>query len=195
MNEKKPFSLLLVIFVLACFCSYHIYYFCLNEKKEKLVDNYYVENKPIVSNSPQKVEKINIEKEDYAGILIIPKIKLKLGVDKIDSKKNDISQNIKILEESLMPDIEGGTIYFAAHSGDSYISFFKNLGKLSINDEVIINYNEKKYHYIVNDIYEMNKTGKILVNKNVVENYVVLTTCSKNKNKQLIVTGKLFKVS
>lgn len=191
MKEKKPFSLLLLIFLLSGFCSYHIYYYCLNERNNQLVDKYYNKSIPVNNNLPQKVEKTDYE-EDYFGILKIPKLKMELGFYNIDSKKNNVNQNIQLLRESVMPNILGGTIYLAAHSGDSYLGFFKNIDKLELNDEVIINYQKMDYHYTINNIFEMNKNGIITVNKNIHENYVVLTTCSKNKDKQLVITGKLF---
>ena len=90
-----------------------------------------------------------------------------------------------------MPSEDNGTFILAAHNGNSYLSFFKDLDKLKIDDIVIIHYNNKKYYYSVNDIYEENKNGKININKNIHENILVLTTCSNNKNKQLIIVSKL----
>ena len=193
MSEKKPFSLLLLIFLLSAFCSYHIYYYCLNEKNNYLVENYYVQNEALVSNPPVIVEKTNNNYEVYLGILKIPKLSMELGFYNLNSEKNDVNQNIQILKDSVMPNVLGGTIYFAAHSGDSYLGYFKNISKLEIGDDIIINYQNKDYNYIVNDIFELDKNGVIEVNKNVNENYVVLTTCSRNKEKQLIISGKLLK--
>jgi LPXTG-site transpeptidase (sortase) family protein len=94
-----------------------------------------------------------------------------------------------VLEGSKMPN----TLFLAAHSGNSVISYFKKLDKLVIDDEVIIHYQNKKYYYQVSDIYEVEKTGFIDINKNIHENILVLTTCSKDDTKQLVVKAKLIK--
>lgn len=190
MSEKKPFSLLLLIFILAGFCSYHIYYYCLNEKNDRLVENYYLETNSIENNQTQIVEKINVQSEKYLGVLKIPKLNIELGFYNVDSKKNNVNQNIQILKESVMPNIKGGTIYLAAHSGDSYLGYFKNIDKLEYDDEIIVIYENNSYYYIVNDIFELDKNGHISINKNISENYLVLTTCSKTKDRQLIITAK-----
>ena len=196
MIEKKPFSIILLILAIATFFSYHIYYYWVNRANDSLVQNYYQNNKKeeVKNISVQKIVKED-NKEEYLGILSIQKLNLKLGFYDINSNKNDVSQNIQLLKESVMPDIKGGTIYFAAHSGSSYISYFNNLDKLTNDDKITINYQNKEYQYVINNIYEMPKNGKIEINKNIDENYLVLTTCSKNKNMQLIITSKLLDIN
>ena len=58
-------------------------------------------------------------------ILDIPKIDLKKGIYSKESFKNNVDQNVTILNESLLP--SEGTVILAAHSGNSSVSFFRNL--------------------------------------------------------------------
>ena len=186
MNEKKPFSLLIIIFTLAMFCSYHIYYYTVDKVNDTLTRNY--EEKK--ENNTDVVKVVN-EEEEYLGLLEIPRINLVKGFYNINSSKNNVNSNVTLLKDSIMPNKDNSIIYLAAHSGNGYIAYFKDLNKLTIDDEIIIKYQNKKYLYSINDIYEMDKNGTITVNHNINEKYVVLTTCSNNKDKQLIITGKL----
>ena len=167
-----------------------MHYYFLDKSSDDLIRNYYTnsiieENKPIV-------KKINNEvKEEYLGILKIPKIGLEEGFYQINSKNNNINKSVTILDKSILPNNNGGVIYLSAHSGYGYLAFFKNLDQLMINDHIYLYLNNHDYQYIVNDIYEIEKNGKITVDHNISENILVLTTCSRNKNKQLVVTSKL----
>ena len=191
MERIRPISMMIAIFSLALVISYHIYYHFIDNVNISKVDNYIIkeETKELSTN---KVEKINIkEKDAILGVLEIPKINLKKAFYDIESSENDVNKNIEILKGSKMPDIAQSALFIAAHSGDSYLSYFKNLDLLQLNDNVIIHYQNSKYYYSISDIYEINKDGKINVNKNIHENILVLTTCSKNKGKQLVVIAKM----
>ena len=193
MSEKKPFSILIIIFTLALFCSYHIYYHFSNMVNDSLINNYYEKENNEENNPQLVVEKTNANgsKEEYIGILTIPKIALREGFYQVDSPNNNVNNSVTLLKESIMPEVSGSIIYLAAHSGSGNLAYFKNLNKLTENDIVTINYNKHEYHYIINNIYEMPKNGEITVNRNIKEDYLVLTTCSNNKNMQLIITAKM----
>jgi len=193
MNEKKPLSLMFIILVMAMFCSYHIYYYFINKNNNDLVKEYdYFENntKSYPQHIVEKVRNENIH-EQYYAILKISKINLVEGFYNVDNKKNNVDTSVTMLKESIAPNHKGSVMYLAAHSGTGYLAYFKDLDKLEINDIIIINYQNNDYKYIVNEIYEEEKNGKITVNHNIHENYLVLTTCSKNKNQQLVITSKL----
>ena len=90
--------------------------------------------------------------------------------------------------ESIYRIIYISIIFIAAHSGEGKIAYFNELNKLKIDDKVIIKINNKKYTYLVKEMWEEKKNGFINVNKEP-ENQLILTTCSPfNKNKQLIVS-------
>ena len=123
----------------------------------------------------------------YVGYLEIPKINLKRGFTAIDSSYNTVNKNIQVVKNSNYPDVKNGNLILAAHSGSSYLSFFKNLYKLNVSDYAYITYNNFKYTYKVVDIYQQEKTGKIAIYRNLDKNTLTLVTCTKDsKTKQTI---------
>ena len=90
-----------------------------------------------------------------------------------------------------MPENNNSIIYLAAHSGEGHLAYFKNINKLTNNDMIYLNINSKPYYYIITDIYEMPRNGEITVDRNINEKYLVLTTCSNNKNMQLVIVSKM----
>ena len=190
MKEKYHISLIIIMLSLALFCSYHIYYYFLDIGTNELVEVYYedkIENKV---NNKKVVRLSNETKDEYLGILKIPKINLRQGFYSINSKNNNINKAVTILKESTFPSSNGSIIYLIAHSGNGYLAFFKDLDKLSINDIITIDIGNNSYQYVINDKYDMPKNGKITVNHNIHENYLVLSTCL-GSDKQLIITSKL----
>jgi LPXTG-site transpeptidase (sortase) family protein len=193
MERKRNISLLFIIFIISLFLSYHIYNYCITEFNKQKVDNYLIEYEIQDNYRENNIQKIEYQEKsnDYLGVLLIPKLNFKQGFYNINDNRNDVNQNIEILKGSLMPDIKGSSLVIAGHKGESYLGYFNNLDKLSINDELDIFYHNKKYQYTIFDIYELEKNGKISFTKNIYENYLVLTTCSKKDNRQLIVVAKL----
>ena len=180
---KKPISIIIVILGISLIISYFMY-----DKSVKVINEIKVNDylgKPIVKNQ---------DNDNIVGVLHIPKINFKMGFYNYTSKNNNVNKNITVLNNTL-PDTKNGTMIIAAHSGNSYLGYFKNLDKLKINDSIEILYNNKKYIYLINNIYEEEKNGKISFNKNINEQILILTTCSKNKDKQLIVESKLLKIT
>ena len=195
MREKKPLSLMIIIFTIAMFCSYHIYYYVVDKTNDSLIRNYNVKEvkKDDSLSIVKKVSNENKSKDEYFAILEIPKINLVEGFYNTNNSDNNVNRHVTMLKESTMPSKNGSILYLAAHSGSGYIAYFKNLDKLRIGDIVNIKYQDKSYSYSISDIYETVKDGTITVNHNIHENYLVLTTCSKNKNQQLVITSKLIK--
>jgi len=190
--KKSHISLIIFMIAISLFGSYHIYYYFLDKKSDNLVRNYYENHVVEKEESKGMIKKINLEeKEEYLGILKIPKIDLKEGFYDINSKNNNINNAVTILKESILPSGNGSIVYLTAHSGYGYLAFFKDIDKLEVNDIIYLDIKNNSYQYIVNDIYEVDKNGLITINHNINDNYLVLTTCSKNKDKQLVITSKL----
>lgn len=120
---------------------------------------------------------------DYIAVLEIPKIGLKKGLVPLNSKNNSVEENVQVLSSDIS-NIERKTIILAAHSGSGYKAFFKDLDKLELGNGAYIYYNNKKFNYIVSDIYIEKKDGNIEVPTS--NNLLVLTTCY-GKDKQLVV--------
>ena len=114
------------------------------------------------------------ENDDYFMILDIPKIDLKKGIYSKESFKNNVDQNVTILNESLLP--SEGTVILAAHSGNSSVSFFRNLNLLEIGDEVTVLYDNYSYKYIV-DSYKIYDKKNIKFHTDLSEKKLILVTC------------------
>ena len=84
--------------------------------------------------------KYTIDYSKYLGVLEIPKIWLKRGFYNIDSRYNNIQYNVTMVKGSTLPDVPNGNLILMAHSGDSYISYFAYLYKLSIGDDCYVSW-------------------------------------------------------
>lgn len=188
--KKRQVSLIIFLLSLSLLCSYYIYYYFLDKRNTELIEDYYIK---VDSNSTFEpvVNKIETKKEEYFGILSIPKIKLKTGFYNKNSKNNNVNKNVMLLKDSIMPNENGSIIYLAAHSGTGYLAYFKNINKLTNEDIINVSINNKDYQYSVFDIYEVVRNGSIIVKRNINEKYLVLTTCSNNKNMQLVIIAKM----
>lgn len=135
-----------------------------------------------------------VEEKDYIGRIIINKIDINEKLYDINSPENTIEKHISILKESIYPDQDNSIMLIAAHSGIGKIAYFERLDELDINDEIIIIYKNKKYKYIVKDIYEEKKNGYININKEK-NKQLVLTTCSPKKEKYQLIINCIIKES
>lgn len=125
--------------------------------------------------------------------LSIDKINVNNSIYQLNSKNNTIEKNVELLNGSIMPGGKNSIVFLAAHSGNSNISYFNNLSKLSKGDEINLYYNNSNYTYVINDIFLEDKDGDIEINRSS-NNQLVLTTCSTtDNNKQLIVNSNLKK--
>lgn len=119
---------------------------------------------------------------NYVGYLEIPKINLKQGLVSVDDVNNDVNKNIQTIYPSNWPDVKGGNLILASHSGTSSISYFKNLYQLNVNDKVNIYYNGQKYNYKIANIYEVAKNGKVAIYRDTKNTTLTLITCTKNND-------------
>ena len=201
-KEGNKISILIIIgFLIILFGLYLIiFHFVSNKKLSDLesdaINDFYIKDKKIKENSELKTisqERKDENKIEYIAILKIPKINLERGLVNPNSHLNNVSYNVQILKNSVMPDKENGNVILAAHSGNSRVSYFKNLDKLLVGDRVIIDYKGKTYNYKVTNIYDIEKTGtaNIVRNKNV--STLTLITCRHNTNRQIIIISELEK--
>ena len=144
-----------------------------------------------IEYSEQKDKNIS---EMYIGVLKIKKVNLNRGFYDKKSKLNKVSKNIQVLDESDMPDIEFGNVILAAHSGNSSVSFFKNLSKLKINDYAFIYYKNKEYKYSLKRIYEIEKNGTAIIKRDINKNTLTLITCKSKTKKQIVFIFELEKI-
>lgn len=120
-----------------------------------------------------------IENDNYIAVLEIPKINLKKG---LSYDNNNINYNIEIVSGSTFPSDDNSNLVLAAHSGNSKISFFKNLYKLKEGDIIYLYYDGIKYKFVIDDIYNVLKDGSIKVERYQNRKTITLITCKKNSN-------------
>lgn len=124
---------------------------------------------------------------NYIGVLEIPKINIKRGFLNIKDKGNNVNKNLQVINSSDMPNVKNGNLIIAAHSGNSYISYFKNLHKLSNDDVAYVYFNNIKYTYKVAGKYDAEKNGKVTIHRDNKKNTLTLITCSQtDKTKQIV---------
>jgi len=169
---------LLLLIGLSIFASYNIYnyysYKVDNNKANDFIEEVKKEEPPveIEEEKSSKEETPKEENYNYIGVVEIPTIDFKRGFFNIDDRNNNVDKNIEVLINSDMPDITNGILAIAGHSGSGRTAYFKNLYKLNKN-------------------YEVDKNGIIDISRDKEQTTLVLTTCSKNKTKQVVILAYL----
>lgn len=139
-----------------------------------------------IKEQPEQEEK-KTSNYNYIGVLEIPKINIKRGFLNIKDKGNNVNKNLQVIKGSDMPNVKNGNLIIAAHSGNSYISYFKNLYKLSNEDVAYVYFNNIKYTYKVVGKYDAEKNGKVTIHRDNKKNTLTLITCSQtDKTKQIV---------
>lgn len=202
-NSKKSLYIIGSILILSSISImvYKYYQKSINIQNEiKAIEEFYNEEKNIENSSTQVENNSTLDENkkvetqeniEYIAVLRIPKINLKRGLVDRNSKYNDIKYNIMIHKKSDIPTKEGGNVILLAHSGNSNISYFKNLYKLNLNDIIYLDYNNKTYKYKLINIYDIEKNGKAPIRKNTSKSSITLITCRANTNKQIVLIGEL----
>lgn len=139
-----------------------------------------------IKEQPKQEEK-KTSNYNYIGVLENPKINIKRGFLNIKDKGNNVNKNLQVIKGSDMPNVKNGNLIIAAHSGNSYISYFKNLHKLSNDDVAYVYFNNIKYTYKVAGKYDVEKNGKVTIHRDNKKNTLTLITCSQtDKTKQIV---------
>lgn len=163
-----------------------------NKQDEKLIQEFYQEDLSEDETTEEVVteeaveEKKETQKVNYIAVLKINKINLVRGLVDESSYLNNVRYNIQIIKGSNMPDVVGGNLILAAHSGNARVSYFRNLNKLKIGDEASVDYKDKTYKYKVVNIYDVNKNGKVEIKRNLSKTTLTLITCRHNTDKQIV---------
>lgn len=135
---------------------------------------------PVVQEEKKQSKPIDYSK--YTGVLEIPKIGLKRGFYSVGNRYNDIKYNVTMINGSTTPDVSGGNLVLAAHSGDAYISYFAYLYKLNVGDQAFVTYGGNTYKYQIVNIYNVPKTGAVTIHRNLDKTTLTLITCTKNSD-------------
>lgn len=197
-NKRYSLIIFLGIFLLLLGVSYNIcnHY---QQKKQDSVDNEKVEEFFEIKEEKDSDEEVSVETtptlkeetDNYIGVLEIPKINLKKGIVDKTSASNNVNKNIYTLRETTLPDEQiNSHIILAGHSGNSYVSFFRNLKKLDMKDKVYFYYKGVKYIYEVSNKYEIEKTGTTELKQTNISD-ITLITCISGTNKQVVYVATL----
>ena len=92
-----------------------------------------------------------------------------------------------------MPDKKNSRVIIVGHSGSDTVSYFKNLFKLKIKNDIYLYYDNKKYHYKIIDKYEIIKTGSMAIEPNKDKEKLILVTCKDDK-KQIVIISELIDI-
>lgn len=138
------------------------------------------EPSPEPTPEPEPEPEPEVITESYVAVLEIPEIDLKKGIYALGSRYNNVNRNVTILAPSSYPDVKGGNFVLAAHSGNGYLSFFRNLYKLSTGAYAYVYYNNVKYTYQITYIYKQPKVGTINVYRPYGKTTLMLITCTKD---------------
>lgn len=181
---------IIFVFLIILFLFYVYFGFCVNLDR-KLISKVEVIN----SNNKKGEVYHSLLGEDYIeeqniGYLKIEKIGLSQKLYSVGSPENIVEKNVQILDSSDMPNIVGGNFILAAHSGFSSIAFFHDLNKLVIGDRINLIYDGNNYNYVIDDIYDVPKTGTVRIKRNKDQTTITLITCL-GESKQLVVIGYL----
>lgn len=163
-----------------------------NSFKNKGIEKNEVENFIKIVTKNQLEDKKNT-KEEYNMVLEIPKLQLKKGLYLPGHILNHIDHNITVHEKTTFPDVNSeSNIILMAHSGTGEKAYFNKLLQLNKDYFVNIYYKHTKYIYLINTIYEIEKTGSANIKRDINKKSVTLITCSQDdKTKQLVHIGYL----
>lgn len=176
MKKRKIKICVVVIFIATSLLTINLDYPHLtNETKEEKIIEKYIENK-----------NTTIKKDNsFIAVLKIPKINLTKGIININSKDNNVNKNIETIKY-IPPNKNNSIIVLAAHSGNSKVSYFKDINSLQEKDLLYLYTDKEIYVYEITQKYQIEKTGKITIND--IKKQLILTTCNMaKKNKQLII--------
>lgn len=130
---------------------------------------------------------VDVNNLKYYGYLVIPKVNMKLGFYNVDNEKNNVGENVTLIDTGI-----NNTYLLAAHSGSGHLAYFNDLRYLSVGDKITLIIDGNIMNYEVVNIRNEIKNGKINIKNE--KNQVILTTCNQvKKGYQLIIEGSLIK--
>lgn len=154
----------------------------------------------VIDNTPQNIASAEISttvepptgNEQYLGVLKIDKINLEQGFYDKGNPLNNVGKSVTLLDPSNYPDQKKGNTILVAHSGSSYLGYFKHLYQLGVGDLATIKYKGKTYVYKIVNIYDDIKDGDVTIYRNRNKSTLTLITCTKDDDtKQTIYIAEL----
>ena len=124
----------------------------------------------------------DIKNGNYLGVLKIDKINLEQGFYDKDNELNNVGKSVTLLGPSNYPDEKNGNTILVAHSGSSYLGYFKHLWKLEKGDLASVVYKGKTYVYKIVNIYNDTKDGDVTIYRDKSKTTLTLITCTKDSD-------------
>lgn len=169
-------STLVILFSLVYFGIYFYRYIYDNKKNNIAVEK-------VINN---EVEIDNENRYSYTSVIEIPSINLKRGIVSSSNKYNDVKYNIELIKRN------DNEIIVASHNGNAYNSYFKDLHKISLGDEILFYDDGNIYKYIFTDKYTIKKDGYADIYNDQTKKSLILITCSEeDDNAQDVYIGYL----
>jgi len=161
------------------------------KEDEQALDNFFNNYNEVKEENKKDTSEDNIKiKNNYKAVIEVPSISLKTGVVMSDKLFSTMDRNVSIYPTSDMPDVNGGNFVLFAHSGNSRISYFKNIDKLTENDVIKIYYNKKEYKYKVFKKFQTDKKDDTPLYKMKDKTIITLFTCDKyDDNYRTVIVG------
>lgn len=171
-------------------------------EKNSLEDEVVLDDTPIVSNVTINDNVVDnsgsnnnykpIDYSKYLGVLEIPSIRLKRGFYGTNSRYNNIQYNIAVVDKSSMPDVVNGNLILMGHSGDAWNAYFDSLFRMQMGADMYVTYAGNVYHYVLRNMYNVDKTGRVRIVRDYNITTLTLITCNKYDNtKQTVFIGEL----
>lgn len=143
----------------------------------------FIPKNSIINISSSIGENDRYSEKEYYGYLIIPSIDMNLGFYDYESPLNDVEYNIELIKTPIED-----TYLLAGHSGTGAKALFNDLHNLTIGADVYLKIDDIQTHYVISDIYRVEKIGSIKL-KNI-PGMLYLTTCDQIiKGYQLVIEG------
>lgn len=202
-KRKYLYNLVLItIGLLLIIYGVMIYYYLYKQKKDSInkskkeIIKYYEDTSTkdnINSNNDEVIEikDVNDNTNNIFAVISIPKINLEKSLYNMNSNQNNVKYNVEILKGSTMPNELYSHIFLASHSGTNNNAYFNDLPKLELLDNIYLFFDGIKYTYEINNIFEIEKDGKIEINDTNNVKMLTLITCHIGTNKQIVVNSYL----
>lgn len=198
MSKEKKLKLIISCSLISYACillvsSIYHRHFIEQQNEEKIVDFFDQSIQKQKEIAP--IKQTNRVEESYIAVLEIPSIHVKRGLVSPNSPQNSVRYNIQIVHPSSMPNVQKGILILASHNGNSAVSFFRNLSKLTVGDVIYIYYQGYQYIYQFDSLYEIEKNGQAEMIRDINRTTIALITCKNHsKTKQEVYIGYLIDV-
>lgn len=195
LNRRKTIGILLMVvgITIICLASYTKYSAYTREKEarqrfEKQLANL---DKDLPENTVKDKEiELNKEDENSLGIMLIPKINVKVLIVE-GTEVETLKYYVGHFKDTVLPG-ENGNFAVAGHRNYIYNEMFRDLHMLDGGDEIIVRTKKDEFKYKVVNSKVVEPTEISVLNQTK-EPTITLITCTNSGKQRYVITGKLVK--